>query len=188
MPTHAVAAGNFLLPNATFIVELIAFVIILGLLWRYVLPPVQRAMSERQELIRTQLEESRQARERMQKAEEEYRRAVEQNREEIARIREDAHRQAQRVIEEARDHAREEATRVAQRAEQDLAAARERTFNDLRAEIGGLGVELASRIVGEALKQDARQRRLVDRFLAELAEGGPAGERDRSARSPERVS
>ena len=38
----------------------------------------------------------------------------------------------------------------------------------LRAEVGTLATELASRIVGESLADQARQSRMVDRFLDEL--------------------
>ncbi len=62
MGNHAVvASSNFLVPDATFIAELIAFLIILGVLGRYVLPPIQKAMRERQELIRKQVEDSEEA-------------------------------------------------------------------------------------------------------------------------------
>jgi hypothetical protein len=44
--------GNFLIPNMTFVVELAAFIIVLGVLWRYVIPPVQQAMTARQEIAR----------------------------------------------------------------------------------------------------------------------------------------
>jgi F-type H+-transporting ATPase subunit b len=47
---------------------------------------------------------------------------------------------------------------------------------ELRAEIGGLAVDLASRIVGESLADEARRHGTVERFLAELGEGTePAG-------------
>ena len=47
----------------------------------------------------------------------------------------------------------------------------------LRAEIGTLAVELASRVVGESLESEARQRRTVDRFLEQLEEqSGSAAE------------
>ena len=45
---------------------------------------------------------------------------------------------------------------------------RQRALASLRAEVGSLAVELASRVVGESLADEARQRRTVDRFLAEL--------------------
>jgi F-type H+-transporting ATPase subunit b len=38
----------------------------------------------------------------------------------------------------------------------------------LRAEVGTLATDLAGRIVGEALDDQARQSRVVDRFLADL--------------------
>ena len=37
--------------------------------------------------------------------------------------------------------------------------------------MGRLSVDLASRIVGESLEEEARQRGIVDRFLAELESG-----------------
>ena len=44
--SHPLAAGgNFLIPNMTFVVELAAFLIVLGVLRRYVIPPVQQAMT-----------------------------------------------------------------------------------------------------------------------------------------------
>ena len=39
---------------------------------------------------------------------------------------------------------------------------------ELRREVGGLAVQLASRIVGESLEDEARQRRTVERFLDNL--------------------
>jgi len=68
MSSHNLAAeggGNvFLIPNATFFVELMIFLLVLGVVWRYVVPPVKRAMQERQEMIRRQIEESEQTRKR----------------------------------------------------------------------------------------------------------------------------
>ena len=53
-------------------------------------------------------------------------------------------------------------------AHDQIDADRAQAIQALRTEMGALAVELASRIVGEALDEDARQRRVVDRFLAEL--------------------
>ena len=39
---------------------------------------------------------------------------------------------------------------------------------ELRGDLGRVSVELASKIVGESLEDEARQRRTVERFLAEL--------------------
>jgi len=49
-------AGIFLLPNGTFFIELIVSIILILLIYKYVLPPINKAMEERQEKIRTALE------------------------------------------------------------------------------------------------------------------------------------
>ena len=87
MNTHTLAAGNFLVPNGTFIAELVAFLIVLGVLWRYVVPPVTKAMNERQQMIKAQLDEGKQASERLKQAEADYRKAVEEARTTAATIR-----------------------------------------------------------------------------------------------------
>ena len=48
---------NFLVPNATFFVELAAFLLLFYLLARFVIPPINRAMTARQEAIRNQFAE-----------------------------------------------------------------------------------------------------------------------------------
>jgi len=164
----AAEGGNFLVPNATFIAEVVAFLIILWILYRYVVPPVQKAMRERQELIRGQIEESRQAHEQLAKAEAEYQRALTEARAEAARIRDSARADADRLREELRAQAQEEADRIRQRSAEQLDTQRQQVVNQLRAEIGRLAATLAGRIVGESLEDDARRKRTVDRFLSEL--------------------
>lgn len=162
--------SNFLVPNATFIVELIAFLIILAVLWRYVVPPVQRAMAERQQQIRAQLEESQQAKDRLEAATAAYDSALAEARTEAAKIRDSARAEGQHIIDEMRTAAQEEAERVRQRAEEQLATQRQQVVNELRTEIGQLAMTLAERIVGESLAEDAGRKRTVDRFLGELEE------------------
>jgi len=167
-PHTVLAEGNFLVPNATFIAEVVAFLIILYVLYRYIVPPVQKAMRERQELVRSQIEESRQAREQLEKADAEYQRALTEARAEAAKIRDTARADADRLREELRAQAQEEAERIRQRSAEQLATQRQQVVRELRAEIGNLAVTLAGRIVGESVEDEARRRRTVDRFLAEL--------------------
>jgi F-type H+-transporting ATPase subunit b len=175
---HVVAANNFLLPDgANFFAELFAFVIILAVLWRWVVPPVQRSLNQRQQAIRDQFERAEQARESGERAEREYQQAAAQTREESARIREEAHTEARQIVEEAKTRAREEAEAVTRREQARLETQRQQVVAELRHEIGALAVSLANRIVGESLDDDDRQRRVVDRFLADLeAQGSGDGQ------------
>ena len=67
-----------------------------------------------------------------------------------------------------RTRAQEEADRITGAASAAIAAERVADITSLRNEVGNLATELASKIVGEALEDQVRQSRVVDRFLADL--------------------
>ena len=168
MAQHVVASGNFLVPDATFIAELIAFLIILGVLGKYVLPPLQKAMRDRQEMIRKQVEDAEEARSKLAEAEKAYQNALHEARTEAAQIRENARAEAQRTVEELRAQAVEEQQRIIARGEEQLASQRAAIVRELRAEVGSLAVELAEKIVSQRLADQAQVSTTVDAFLAAL--------------------
>jgi F-type H+-transporting ATPase subunit b len=171
--TTTLAEGNFLIPDATFLAEIVAFVLILAVMWKYVVPPLQKNLAARQDVIRQQLEDARLAKERLDAAEADYNTALAEARAEAARSREEGRRIRQEIIDGARDEARAAAEEVTRLAEERLQAQHRQALNELRAEVGKLAGDLAGRIVGETLADDELQRRVVDRFLAELATSEP---------------
>ena len=153
MATQVVAAGNFLVPNATFIAELVAFLLILSVLWRYIVPPIQKAMQDRQEMIAKQVEDSEEAQKRWPRRSRPTRSALSEARTEAAQIRENARAEAQRMVEDLRDQAQEEQARIIARGEEQLERQRASIVRELRAEIGTLAVELSEKIVGQQLSR-----------------------------------
>ncbi|HZC70862.1 MAG TPA: F0F1 ATP synthase subunit B [Jatrophihabitans sp.] len=168
MAGHVVASGNFLVPNATFIAELVAFLLILGILGKYVLPYIQKATRERQEMIAKQVADSEEAQAKLAEAERSYQNALNEARTEAAQIRENARAEAQRTVEELRAQAVEEQSRIVARGEEQLAAQRSAIVRELRAEIGTLAVELSEKIVNERLSDETQVSATVDAFLAGL--------------------
>ena len=166
---------NPIIPNGTFIVELIAFFLILWFLYRKVVPLISSSMAKRQELIRSQIDDSKAAKERLEAAEAEYKQALADTRTDAARIREEARVQGQQIIEEMRAQAQEQAARITAANEARLANERQLLLVQLRSEVGELAVELASRIIGHEMSGDARQRQLIDDFINDL-DSAPAGE------------
>jgi F-type H+-transporting ATPase subunit b len=160
--------SNFLVPNATFLVELAAFALLFYLLARYVIPPINRAMTNRQDAIRTQFADLEKARADANAAEAEFKAQIADARHEAARIREEAREQGAQIISEMRQQAQTEAARIVENGHQQIAAERQQAVASLRAEVGTLATTLAGRIVGESLEDDARSSRVVDRFLADL--------------------
>jgi F-type H+-transporting ATPase subunit b len=170
--------SNFLVPNATFFAELFAFLVIFYLLRRYVLPPVQKALNERQEIIAKQMEDAEETKSQLAAAQTEYRNAMTEAASRAAQVREEARADAAAIREEMLAKAREEADRIIAAGRDHLVAERQTIVRELRSDIGSLAVDLASRIVGESLADEARQRGTVERFLAEMdstVDSTPAG-------------
>lgn len=161
-------SSNFLVPNGTFIVELIAFAIIVFLLFKFVLPPINKAMEARQEAIRQQFADLDRAKADANSAKDEFESQIAEARKEAARIREEAREQGASIIAEMREQAQSEANRIVEHGKTQIEAERQQAVASLRAEVGTLATGLAGRIVGESLEDDARQSRVVERFLTEL--------------------
>jgi len=166
--TEEDGGSNFLVPNATFLVELLAFAIILGLLGKFVIPPINKAMTARQDAIRKQFSDLEEAKSGAQQAEEDFKSQLADARHEAARIREEAREQGAAIVAEMREQAQAEASRIVEHAHAQIGAERQQAVATLRAEVGALATTLAGRIVGESLEDDERSNRVVDRFLADL--------------------
>jgi len=116
--------NNFLVPNGTFIVELIAFAIIFYILAKYVVPPINKAMTARQEAIRNQFKELDDARGRASEAEAEFKSQIADARHEAARIREEAREQGAQIVADMRAQAQAEAARIVEHAHTQIEADR----------------------------------------------------------------
>src|SRR3954471_6105282 len=171
-PTAPQAADNFLVPNATFFVELIAFLVILWFLAKYVIPRIDGALAARQAAIRREFDEAEQAKAEAKETEDKYNALFAEARHEAARIREDAREQGAAIIAEMREQAQAESSRIVAHAHSQIQAERLQAVTSLRTEVGALATSLAGRIVGESLEDDARQSRVVERFLADLETNG----------------
>jgi F-type H+-transporting ATPase subunit b len=160
--------SNFLVPNATFFVELAAFAIMFWILAKYVIPPINKAMTARQDAIRQEFAEAEEAKQNANNAEAEFKAQMADARKEAARIREVAHEEGKQIIEEAKQQAHVEQQRIKDQAHAQIQAERQQALTSLRSEVGTLATSLAGRIVGESLEDDERSGRVVDRFLADL--------------------
>lgn len=153
---------------STFIGELVGFVVVLFVLYRYVWPILARMMGERQELIGRQVKEAEDAEEALAEARRKHDNAVSEAEQEASRIRDDARADATRIREELKEQAEQEVARIKQRGEEQLAAQREATARGLRTETGTLSMQLAQRIIAESMSDEGAKRASVDGFLDDL--------------------
>jgi F-type H+-transporting ATPase subunit b len=153
------------------IVGLVSFTLLFLFLRAKVFPMFEKVYGERHEAIEGGLERAKKAEEEAEAALAQYREQLAEARHEASRLREDAREQGAAIIVEMREQAQSEARRITELAHQQLEADKQQAINQLRTQVGSLAVELASRIIGEALQDDSRQRRVVDRFLEEIESG-----------------
>ena len=165
----AQGSENPLLPSwPEFIIGTVVFLIVFGALARLLMPRIQQILAQRTEMIEGGLARSEEAQAEANQLLEQYRQQLAEARHEAARLREEAREQGAQIIAEMREQAQAEARRVTEAAQTQIEAERQQALTSLRAEVGALATELASRIVGESLADEARQSRMVDRFLSEL--------------------
>lgn len=161
------------------VLGLIAFAVLLFVLWKFVFPQFEKAYAARTEAIEGGLKRAADAQEEANRLLEDYKRQLAEARTEAAKIRDDARADAERITADLRRQAQEESARIVARGEEQLAANRQHVVSELRGEIGRLAVDLAGRIVGESVAEDARRNGTVDRFLDEL-DGMSASTRENS--------
>ena len=165
----AAASENPLIPTLPeLIIGTVVFLIVFGALGKILMPRAQKMLAERTELIEGGLARSEEAQSQAKDLLDQYRQQLDDARREAARLREEAREQGAQIIAEMRDQAQAEARRVTEAAQSQIEAERQQALTSLRTEVGRLATELASRIVGESLADQARQSRMVDRFLDEL--------------------
>ncbi len=160
---------NPLVPGTTeLITGLIAFFIVFGVLAKILMPRISKTLQERTDAIEGGLKRAEDAQAEANRTLEEYRAQLADARHEAARLREEAREQGAQIKAELRAEGEAEKRQLVESARAQIDADRQQALASLRAEIGTMSVELASRVVRESLQDEARQRRTVDRFLAEL--------------------
>jgi len=158
-----------LIPSgAELVIGLICFIVVFGILGKMLMPRIQKTLAERTDLIEGGLNRSEEAQAEAKELLEQYREQLAEARHEASRMRAEAQEQGAQIIAEMREQAQAEGRRITEAAQSQIEAERQQALISLRAEVGKLATDLASRIVGESLTDEARQRRMVDRFLDEI--------------------
>src|SRR3954470_7367075 len=155
-------------PVGEIIIGLIAFAVVFFVVVRFVVPQFEKAFVARRDAIEGGIERAEAMQAEAKAALDQYRAQLAEARTEAAQIRDAARAEGQQIIEELRAQAQQESARIVARGEEQLSSSRQQVVNELRGQIGTLAVELASRVVGESLADDARRSGTVDRFLADL--------------------
>ncbi|MFI2753544.1 F0F1 ATP synthase subunit B [Cellulomonas sp. P22] len=174
--TEEIQGYQLLLPEPYDLLwSTVVLVVIAVAFYKFVLPKFNAVLDERTAKIEGGLAQAEVAQAEADAALAEYKLQLQEARAEAARIREDARAEGGQIVADLRTKATDEASRIVETAQKQIDAERQQASVSLRADVGALATQLASKIVGESLEDEVRSSRVVDRFLDELENTANAG-------------
>ena len=156
--------------NATFWIELVAFLLMLGVLARYVYPRVIEAAEARQKAIAAELEAAEKSRQEAEARLAEAEKNLQGARVSAQEIVAGATRSGEQLRQESKQKAEEEARRLTQAARKEIEAEREKAIQSVREDVAGLVVAATEKVLGETLDA-SKHKQLIERAIAEVASG-----------------
>ena len=168
------ATAGLLDINATLLVELVAFILMVVVLARYAYPRVLAEAERRQRALTEQLEaaekERQEAQKRLDEAEERLREASRHAQE----IVDNATRAGEEIRQGLRERGEQESGRMIERAKREIEGERQRALDSIRGEVADLVVGATQKVIGESL-DDRTHRKLIDDAIAQVGDGRHLG-------------
>ena len=149
------STSNF---GLSYVLEWVGLVLVAAFFWRYLRPPLTKAMSAQAERIRASLEAGNEAKVEAERLVERERAALAAAGAEAAALLEQSRHGAERLLEEGRRRADDEYARVVARAATEIALERSRIEGEIGAELSELVLRYASRLVEAELDAESQHR------------------------------
>jgi F-type H+-transporting ATPase subunit b len=156
--SQAEGGNNFLVPNGTFFFVLAIFLIVLGVIGTFVVPPITKVLRERDAMVAKTVADSRKAAEQFEAAQADYEKAMTEARVQASSFRDNARAEGRKVVDDARANAEQQVLATLQQAGEQLKRERDAVELDLRANVGTMSATLASRILGVDVTTSAATR------------------------------
>lgn len=172
-----VASENILLPNATIIPEVLAFGVVAYVVFKYVVPPINRAIETRQRNIAESLKVIDEANTRQSAVDEEARTILANARAQARSVVDNANRVAEQLQAEARRRGEEEYAAIVARAQGEIDRSRRQAESSLIEQMAGLVVSTAERVIQAEIDPQRHQRLIDDAISAVNAspQASPSG-------------
>jgi F-type H+-transporting ATPase subunit b len=150
----------------------ISFLLLVFVLMKFAFPKMQQTLAARTQRIRDSIESADSSKAEAERLLNEYRQQLAEARGDAQKIIDEAKRTAEAMRQDLIRRAEAEAQELVQRAKADVAGERDRAMQQLRATIGDLSIQLATRVIERELASPEAQRALVERSIDELASLG----------------
>ncbi len=151
------------------VAQLLNLLILTLLVKKFLFKPVQNIIAQRQAAADEMLEKARSAEQEAETAKAEYEKSIAGAKQEAAQIVDDASRAASRRTDEMLAEAADTTRRMKERAETEIEQERKKALSEVKEEIGGMAMEIASKVVEREIRQEDHQQ-LIDRFIQSVGE------------------
>lgn len=140
------------------------FLVLAKFAWK----PILNAVKARDEMIRGSLESAERAKEEMLKLQSDNETILRKAREEREGILKEAREVRDRLITEAKGKATEEAEKLIEKARTGIESEKLKALSEIHEQVTTISVEIASKLLGEKLKQTGEQAKLIDNYLKDI--------------------
>jgi F-type H+-transporting ATPase subunit b len=148
--------------------SVVIFILFFLILAKFAWKPILTAVKARDEMIKGSLEAAEKAREDMKKLQADNEAILRKAREERENILKEAREARDKIIIEAKGKASEEAEKLIEKARQGIEREKVKALSEIHDQVTSLSVEIASKLMGEKLKESDQQNKLIDNYLKEL--------------------
>ncbi|RDZ26270.1 F0F1 ATP synthase subunit B [Lysobacter silvisoli] len=153
--------------NMTFFGQMITFVILIWFTMKFIWPPLNKAIEERQHKIAEGLAAAERSQKDLVQVQERVDAELREARAKANEIIEQAHQRANQIVDQAKTDAVVEATRQKALADAEIAAAATRAREDLRKQVSTLAVSGAEKLLKREIDANAHKA-LLDDLAAQL--------------------
>lgn len=153
--------------NFTFLLQLINFIILVVVLYKFLFKPLTQFVEKRAEGIRHSLEEAKRARDEVAQARVEYEESLRTARQEAAALRQRMDREVAEERERLIQHSREEAQRFLTQARSEIEQEVRRAKAELRSEAVNVSLTAAERLLQRSLTEEDH-RRFAEQYIQEM--------------------
>lgn len=153
--------------NATLVIEIISFLILLFILYKFLYRPLLSFMDKRQKAVRDMIESAQSAEEKAKVYAEQTHKALDMAKEEILKIKEENRKISDAQRRKILEQARKEALVLIAEAKARLSQERESVIKEIKSEIAAISVDIAKRVLGREIKPDDHKR-LIEESIAQI--------------------
>lgn len=144
---------------------LITFLVLLFILRKFAWNPILGAVSERENGIKEALASADKARQEMENLQADNQKILKEARAEREAMLKEARELKNKMIDDAKEEAKTEAAKLVAQAQAAIETEKKAAIADLKAQVAGLSISIAEKVLGEELSNKGKQEKLVESML-----------------------